>query len=109
MNQISETEFRDAIIATKKDAKLVAAAKNDRTNSPATLYNEFSKLPVERRRDIIVQISNDHFVASQWKIAFPLNNFPAAILPDAVNAAGKALFFARNEEGVREVVRAMRI
>jgi hypothetical protein len=109
MNQISETELRDAIIATKKDAKLVAAAKNERTNSPATLYNEFSKLMVERRREIIVSVCNDYFVASQWKIAFPLNNFPAAVLPDAVAAAGKALFFARNEDAVREVVRAIRI
>ena len=109
MSQISETEFRDAIIATKKDPKLVAAAKNDRTNSPASLYNEFNKLPVERRREIIVSISNEYFVASQWKIAFPLNNFPVAVLPDAVAAAGKALFFSRNEEGVREVIRAIRI
>lgn len=109
MDQMSETELRDAIIATKKDAKLIAAAKNDRTNSPASLYNEFIKLPVERRREIIVSVSNEYFVAAQWKISFPLNNFPAAVLPDAVQVAGKALFFARNERAVREVVRAVRI
>jgi hypothetical protein len=109
MSQLSETELRDAIIATRKDAKLIAAAKNDRTNSPASLYNEFSKLPVERRREIIVSVCNEYFVAAQWKIAFPLNNFPAAVLPDAVLAAGKALFLARNERAVREVVRAIRI
>ena len=109
MDQISEQEFREAIIATKKDAKLIAAAKNDRTNSPAALYAEFTKLPLERRRDIIISICNDHFTASQWKIAFPLNNFPADVLPSAVAATGRALFFAREEASIREVVRAVKI
>ncbi len=109
MNQIEEQEFRDAIIATKKDAKLVAAAKNERTNSASGMYAEFTKLPVERRRDILVLICNDHFVASQWKIAFPMNNFPAAVLPLAVVAVGKALFYARDEDSVRETVRAIKL
>ena len=47
MNQITDREFCDAIAATKKDAKLVAAAKNDRMNSAETLYREFEKLPLE--------------------------------------------------------------
>jgi hypothetical protein len=109
MNQIGETEFRDAVIATKKDVKLVAAAKNDRTNSPDSLYREFAKLPVDRQRDIIIAICNDHFVASLWKIAFPLNNTPTAALPDAVQVAGKALFLSREEDCVRESVRAVKV
>jgi hypothetical protein len=109
MRQISEQEFREAIAATKKDAALVAAAKNDRLNSPENLYKEFEKLPVERRRDIIIAVANDYFVGAQWKIAFPLNNFAAAILPDAVMVAGKALFFTREEDSVREAIRAVRI
>ena len=109
MGQISEVEFRDAVIATKKDAKLVAAAKNERTNSPAGLYREFTKLTVDRQREIIVAISSDHFVAAQWKIAFPLNNFPATAMPDAVAVAGKALFFSRDEDSLREAIRAVKI
>src|SRR3990172_1096620 len=109
MNQIGEKEFREAIIATKKDAKLVATAKNDRINSPESMYMEFAKLPVERQRDIIIAICNDHFVASIWKIAFPLNNVPAAILSDAVALAGKALFFSREEDCVRGSVRVIKI
>jgi hypothetical protein len=109
MRQISEQEFREAIVATKKDAALVAAAKNDRLNSPENLYKEFEKLPVERRRDIIIAIANEQFVAAQWKIAYPLNNFPAELLPDAVVVAGKALFFTREESSVREVLRSVRI
>ena len=109
MNQIGEQEFRDAVIATKKDAKLVAVAKNERTNSASGMYAEFAKLPVERQRDIIVSICNDYFVASQWKIAFPLNNFSAATLPVALEAAGKALFFTRDEDSVRETVRAVKL
>jgi hypothetical protein len=109
MGQIGEVEFRDAIIATKKDAKLVAAAKNERTNSPAGLYREFTKLTVDRQREIIVAIASDQFVAAQWKIAFPLNNFPAAVMPDAVAVAGKALFFSRDEDSVREAIRAVKI
>ena len=108
MNQMSERELREAVIATKKDVKLIAAAKNDRINSPASLYAEFAKLPVERRREIINTISNDHFTAAQWKIAFPLNNFPAPLLPDAVKAAGKALFFTRDEAAVRGVVNVLK-
>lgn len=109
MNQIGEQEFRDAVIATKKDAKLVAAAKNERTNSTSGMYAEFVKLPAERQRDIIVSICNDYFVASLWKIAFPLNNFPAASLPVAVEAAGKALFSTRDENSVRDTVRAIKL
>jgi hypothetical protein len=109
MRQISESEFCDAVIATKKDARLVTAAKNDRTNSPASLYREFEKLPLERRREIIAAISVEQFVAAQWKIAFPLNNFPAEILPDSVLVAGKALFFTREEDSVRESIRAIKI
>lgn len=109
MRQISEQEFREAIAATKKDAALVAAAKNDRLNSQENLYKEFEKLPVERRRDIIIAIANDYFVGAQWKIAYPLNNFSATILPDAVLVAGKALFFTREEDSVREAIRAVRI
>ncbi len=109
MNQISEQEFRDAIIATKKDAKLVAAAKNDRMNSPESLYKEFLKLPVERQKEIIALVANDHFVGAQWKVAFPLNNLPSANIPDGVSAAGKALFFAREEDSVKETVRALRL
>ena len=51
----------------------------------------------------------EHFVAAQWKIAFPLNNFPAEVLPHALLAAGKALFFTRDEDSVRETVRAIKI
>ncbi len=109
MGQIQDAEFVEAVISTKKDAKLVAAAKNDRTNSPASMHREFEKLPLERRRDIINQISGEHFVAAQWKIAFPMNNFPAEVLPDAVNVAGKALFFTRDEDSVRESIRAIKI
>ena len=109
MGQIQDAEFVDAVIGTKKDAKLVAAAKNDRTNSFASMYREFEKLPLERRRDIINQISAEQFVAAQWKIVFPMNNFPAEVLPDAVNVAGKALFFTRDEDSVRESIRAIKI
>src|SRR5262245_43254883 len=109
MEVISERDFSDAIAATKKDAKLVAAAKNDRMNSAETLYREFEKLTVDRRREIIIQVTNEYFVAAQWKIGFPLNNFPAAILPDAVQAVGKALFFSREEDAVRETVRAIKL
>jgi len=109
MNQIGEQEFRDAVIATRKDVKLVAAAKNEGTSSASGMYAEFAKLPAERQRDIIVSICNDHFVASQWKIAFPLNNIPATVLPVAVEAVGKALFFTRDEDSVREAVRAIRL
>lgn len=109
MGQIQDAEFVEAVIATKKDAKLVAAAKNDRTNSFAFMYREFEKLPLERRRDIINQIAAEQFVAAQWKIVFPLNNFPLEVLPDAVNVAGKALFFTRDEDSVRESIRAIKI
>ena len=109
MGQIGDTAFAEAVVATKKDAKLVAAAKNDRTNSPSSLYREFEKLPVERRRDIVAQISAENFVAAQWKIVFPLNNFSAEALPHALLAAGKALFFTRDEDSVRETVRAIKI
>ncbi|HSP07777.1 MAG TPA: hypothetical protein VLR94_11410 [Acidobacteriota bacterium] len=109
MNQISERDFCDAIVATKKDAKLVAAAKNDRLSSMETLYREFEKLSVDRRREIITSIANDFFVAAQWKIAFPLNNFPAAVLPDAVQVAGKSLFYTREEDSVREAIRAIKL
>jgi hypothetical protein len=109
MGQIQDAEFVEAVIATKKDAKLVAAAKNDRTNSPASMYREVEKLPLERRRDVINQIAAEYFVAAQWKIVFPMNNFPADILPDAVNVAGKALFFTRDEDSVRESIRAIKI
>jgi hypothetical protein len=109
MNQISEREFRDAIIATKKDAKLVAAAKNDRTNSPESLYREFVKLPIDRQREIINSVSNDYFVAAAWKIGFQLNNTPQASLADAAQAAGKALFFARDEDSVKETIRVMKL
>src|SRR4029079_12823992 len=98
MNQMSEEEFRDAIIATKKDAKLVAAAKNDRMNSPETLYREFIKLTADRQREIIAQVSNDYFVGANWKVAFVLNNTPQAALADMVLAAGKALFYSREED-----------
>lgn len=109
MAQIGQQEFRDAVAATKKDAKLVAAAKNDRLATPEGMYGEFSKLPVERQRDILVAIANDYFVAAQWKISFPLNNAPAAVLPDMVKAAGRALFYSRDEDCLREAVRAVRI
>jgi hypothetical protein len=109
MGQIQDAEFVEAVISTKKDAKLVAAAKNDRTNSPASMYREFEKLPLERRRDVINQISSEQFVAAQWKIVFPMNNFPAEVLPDAVSAAGKALFFTRDEDSVRESIRTIKI
>ena len=45
-------DLRDAIIGLKKDAKLVAAAKNERTNSPEGMYREFTKLPVDRQKEI---------------------------------------------------------
>jgi hypothetical protein len=109
MNQISEQEFCDAIIATKKDAKLVAAAKNDRTNSPETLYREFVKLPVDRQREIISQVGNEYFVGANWKIAFVLTNTPPAVLADTVQAAGKALFYSREEDGVKQSVHALRL
>src|SRR5262245_19812957 len=109
MGQIQDAEFVESVIATKKDAKLVAAAKNDRTNSFASMYREFEKLPLERRRDIINQISAEYFVAAQWKIVCPMNNFPAEVLPNAVNVAGKALFFTRDEDSVRESIRAIKI
>src|SRR5688500_2387599 len=108
MSQISEQEFREAIIATKKDAKLVAAAKNDRMNSPETLYREFIKLTVDRQKEIIASISNDHFVGAQWKVAFPLNNLPATNAADGVHAIAKALFFSRDEASVKETIRAIR-
>ncbi len=109
MSQIGDQEFRDAVIATRKDAKLVAAAKNERTNAASGMYAEFAKLPAERQRDIIVSICNDYFVASQWKLAFPLNNLPSAELPVAVEAAGKALFYTRDEDSVRETVRTIKL
>jgi hypothetical protein len=109
MRRISEQDFRDAVIALKKDAKLVAAAKNDRTNSPEGLYREFAKLPVDRQREIIGAIAADHFVAAQWKINFPLNNFQAAKAPDMAAVAGKALFFSREEDSLREAIRAVKI
>ncbi len=109
MRQISEKDLRDAIIGIKKDAKLVAAAKNDRTNSVEGMYREFVKLPVDRQREIISTIAGDHFVAALWKINFPLNNFTAAKVPDAAAVAGKALFFTREEDSIREAVRAVKI
>lgn len=109
MNQISERELREAIIATKKDAKLIAAARNDRTWSQETLYREFENLTVDRRREIIIAVSNDYFVSALWKIAFPLNNLPAAAVPDAVGAVGRALFFTREEGSVRETVRTIKL
>jgi hypothetical protein len=109
MNQISEAEFRDAIIATKKDAKLVSAAKNDRINSPESLYREFIKLPIDRQREIINSVCNDYFVSAAWKIAFQLNNTPQANLADTVQTAGKALFFARDEDSVKETIRVMKL
>lgn len=109
MGQIGDQEFRDALIAMKKDAKLVAAAKNDRTNSFEWLYKEFSALTVDRQCEIICSISSSYFVAAQWKIAFPLTNLPAAIKPDSVRAVGKVLFFSRDEESVRESVRAVKL
>lgn len=109
MNQIGEQEFRDAIIALKKDTKLVAAARNDRTNSPEWLYKEFSALTVDRQCEIICSITSSYFVAAQWKIAFPLTNFPSTIQPDAVRAIGKVLFYTRDEDSVRESVRAIKL
>jgi hypothetical protein len=109
MGQIGDQEFRDALITMKKDAKLVAAAKNDRTNSFEWLYKEFSALTIDRQCEIICSISASYFVGAQWKIAFPLTNFPAAIQPDAVRAAGKVLFFSRDEDAVRESVRAIKL
>lgn len=109
MGQINEKEFRDAIIATKKDAKLIAAAKNDRTNSIGNLHREFAKLPVERQRDLIISLCGDYFVASQWKVAYPLNNLPVGALPDAVAAVGRALFFSLDEQCVIETLRCVRL
>ncbi|MCI0602100.1 hypothetical protein L0156_03735 [bacterium] len=109
MNQISEQELRDAIIATKKDVKLVGAAKNDRINSVESLYKEFSKLPVDRQREIIASVAMDYFVGAQYKIAFQLNSLPAAALADGTAAAGKALFFTREEECLKETIRALRL
>ncbi|HET6266384.1 MAG TPA: hypothetical protein VFG11_01615 [Acidobacteriota bacterium] len=109
MAKIDDQDFRDAIIATKKDAKLVAAAKNERTNSFESMYREFSVLPVDRQREIIGQIASEYFVAGQWKIAFPLNSVPADLLPDAVRALGKALFFSRDDEGLREAARSLKL
>lgn len=107
-NEISEQELSDAIIATKKDAKLVAAAKNDRMNSPESMYREFIKLSVDRQKEIIGIIANEHFIGAQWKVAFPLNNLPAANVPDGVSAAAKALFFGRDEDALKETIRALR-
>src|SRR5436853_6108010 len=98
MGQIGEKEFRDAIIATKKDAKLVAAARNERTSSAEGMYREFLKVPVDRQREIINALSAENFVGAQWKIAYILNNLPPAILSDALAAAGKALFYSRNDD-----------
>jgi hypothetical protein len=109
MRQISEQDFRSAVIGTKKDVKLVAAAKNERTNSPEGLYREFVKLPVDRQKEVIGAIAADHFVAAQWKINFPLNNFSAPKLPEMLAVAGKALFYARDEDSLREAVRAVKI
>jgi hypothetical protein len=109
MRRISEQDFRDAVIALKKDAKLVAAAKNDHINSPEGLYREFIKLPVDRQREIISVIAADHFVAAQWKINFPMNNFPVGQASEMAAVAGKALFFPREEDSLREAIRAMRI
>jgi hypothetical protein len=108
-DQISEQEFSNAIIATKKDAKLVAAAKNDRMNSPEALYREFVKLPVDRQKEIIGSVANEQFVGAQWKVAFPLNNLPAANIADGVSAVAKALFFTRDEDSVKETMRALRL
>lgn len=107
--QIGDQEFREAMIALKKDAKLVAAAKNDRTNAFESLYKEFSALTIDRQREIISSISTSYFVGAQWKVAFPLSNFPAAISPDVVRAIGKVLFYSRDEDSVRESVRAARL
>ena len=109
MNQMSEQDLRDAIIATKKDVKFVAAARNDRMNSSETLYKEFTKLTVDRQREVLISAANDYFVGSQWKVAFPLNNTPAANLADAVSAAGKALFFSRDEDSVKESLLVLRL
>lgn len=109
MNQISEQEFRNAIIATKKDAKLVAAARNDRMNSAEALYKEFVKLSVDRQREIIISVANDHFVSAQWKVGFPLNNLAAANVPDGVSTVGKALFYSREEDSVKETIHALRV
>jgi hypothetical protein len=109
MRQISEKDLRDSIIAIKKDAKLVLAAKNDRTNSSAGMYREFVKLPLDRQRETINTIAGDYFVAANWKINFPLNNFSATVMPEAVAVAGKALFFSREEDSIREAVRAVKI
>jgi hypothetical protein len=109
MNQMSEQELRDAVIATKKDVKLVAAARNDRMNSAETLHKEFSKLPVDRQREIIASVANDHFVGAQWKVAFPLNNLPAANLADGISAAGRALFFSREEDSIKQTIHAIRV
>lgn len=106
---IGDQEFRDAIVAMKKDTKLVAAAKNDRTNSFEWLYKEFSALTIDRQCEIICSISSSYFVAAQWKIAFPLTNFPASVKPDAVRVVGKVLFYSRDEESVRESVRAIKL
>jgi hypothetical protein len=48
-------------------------------------------------------------VAGYWKVAFPLNSLPAASVADGVAAAGKALFFAREEESLKETIRALRM
>jgi hypothetical protein len=109
MRQMSEQDLRNSVIGLKKDAKLVAAAKNERTNSLAGMYREFVKLPLDRQKEIIGAIAGDHFVAAQWKINFPLTNFAAAKAADAVAAAGKALFFSRDEDSLREAVRAVKI
>lgn len=109
MSRMSEHEFADAIASTKKDKELVAAAKNDRTNSPGALHSEFSRLSIDRQLEVICSISNDYFVAAQWKIAFPLRNLPAELQKDAIPAAGEVLFFTRDEDSVRETVRAIKI
>jgi hypothetical protein len=109
MNVIGEEDFRNAVIGTKKDAKLVAAGKNDRTASAETMYGEFKKLSVDRQREIIVSIASDNFVAALWKIAYPLNNLPAAVVPVVMPAIGKVLFYSHEELALREAIRSVKI
>ncbi len=73
------------------------------------MYGEFTKLPADRQREIIGAVAADYFVAAHWKINFPLNNFPAARLKEAVAVAGKVLFFSREEDSLREAVRTVKI
>lgn len=109
MSTMTEQEFAEAVAGTKKDKALVAAANNERTSSPGMLYAEFSKLPVDRQLEIIASIANDNFVAAQWKIAFPLRSLSADAQKIAVPAAGKILFLVRDEDSLREAVRAIKL